>query len=87
MNSISDNLHSTKVSSLKYKYSENENVKLFDKFMHISVSKAINHFILYENNLFIKWIFMYNLFYISFKINLLLLLQIGIILLGIIYRR
>lgn len=54
MNSICDNLHSTKVSSLKYKYSENENVKLFDKFMHISVSKAINHFILYENNLFIK---------------------------------
>lgn len=87
MNSICDNLHSTKVSSLKYKYSENENVKLFDKFMHISVSRPINHFILYENNLFIKWIFMYNLFYISFKINLLLLLQIRIILLGIIYRR
>lgn len=32
-----------RVSSLKNKYSQNENVKLFDKFVHISVSRAINH--------------------------------------------
>lgn len=32
-----------RVSSLKNKYSQNENVKLFDKFVHISISRAINH--------------------------------------------